>query len=183
MAAADLGVLHLQKYGPPAFSRLREIVSMLKRDDPFTPVTVVVPTRYASIALRRALARRQGVANVQFMTMPDLAGVLGESKVAADGAIKLTRHREAAAVRAAADGVDPDGPLAPVKNHPKLQATLRSTFRDLERVSESALRRIEGLDAFRSEAVQWYRRYREKIGNCYGEERLVVSAASCGRRG
>ncbi len=178
MAAADLGVLHLERYGPSAFSRLREIVSMLKRDDPFTPVTVVVPTRYASIALRRALASKRGVANVQFMTMPDLAGVLGESVAAADGAIKLTRHREAAAVRAAADGVDPDGPLAPVKNHLKLQATLRSTFRDLERVSESALRRIEGLDAFRSEAVQWYRRYREKIGNCYGEERLVVSAAS-----
>ena len=66
---------------------------MLKRDDPFTPVTVVVPTRYASIALRRALARKQGVANVQFMTMPDLAGVLGEPGVAADGASKLTRHR------------------------------------------------------------------------------------------
>ncbi len=78
----------------------------------------------------------------------------------------------------AADGVDPDGPLAPVKNHPKLQETLRRTFRDLERVSESALRRIEGLDAFRLEAVRWYRRYKEKIGNCYGEERLVVSAAS-----
>ena len=186
MTASELGVVHLAAYGSPAFSKLRGIVSELKRDDPFAPVTVVVPTRYASIALRRALAKEGGVANVQFRTIADLAGLLGKCGDAVGGHRDLTRHLEAAAIRATADGVDPSVQLAGVKDHSKLQASLRFTFRELERRSERELRRIdrEG-DAFRREVVRWYRRYRDRIGDCYGEERLALEAAravAAGRR-
>ena len=179
MSASELGGIYLDSYSLPAYQRLREAVSNLKRDDPLAPVTVVVPTRYASVALRRTLASEGGVANVQFLTIADLAGVLGETGGAVGGQRKLTRHLEAAAIRATAGGVDPGVQLAGVKDHPKLQASLRNTFRELERRSERELSRIEREgDAFRREVVRWYRRYRDRTGDCYGEERLAVEAAT-----
>ena len=185
MVASDLGAVHLEKNGAKngasSFSKLRDIVSLLKQDDPFAPVTVVVPTRYASIALRRALASEGGIANVQFTTMSGLAGMLGESSAASRDGVKLTRHLEAAAIRKTAHGVDADGPLAQVKDHPKLQASLRRTFGELERLSERELRRIEGEDAFRREIARWYERYRDEVAGCLGDERLAVNAAEAVR--
>ncbi len=177
MSASELGAVHLVAYGPPAFNKLRGIVSLLKRDDPFAPVTVVVPTRYASIALRRRLASEGGIANAQFMTISDLAGVLGESSAASDDGGKLTPHLEVAAIRKTGDGVDAGSALGPVRDHPKLQTSLRGTFRELERVSERELRRIEQEDSFRYEIVRWFERYRGEVASCHGDERLAVDAA------
>ena len=177
MSASALGDIHLLAYGTPAFSKLRDLVSLLKRDDPFAPVTVVTPTRYASTAVRRALASKGGIANVQFMTMSDLAGVLGEPRAVSDDGVKLTRHMEAAAIRKTAEGVDAGGPLGQVKDHPKLQASLRGTFRELERVSERGLRIIGREDSFRGEIVRWYERYRDEVVGCFGDERLADGAA------
>ena len=177
MVASGTGGVYLERYGQSSFLRLREIVSTLKRDDPLAPVTVVVPTRYAAVAVRRALASERGIANVQFRTMSDLAGVLGKREAAEGGRSKLTRHLEAAAIRATADGVHSQSPLSEIKDHPKLQASLRNTFRDLERRGERILRGIELLDEFRSETVRWFRRYRELTADCNGDERLAVEAA------
>ncbi len=177
MNKPDHSRVYLEEYGPPAFHRLQEIVASLKRDDPFAPVTVVVPTRYASIAVRRALAGEDGIANARFMTMSDLAGVLGESSAASAGGRLLTRHVEMAAIRATAAGVDPNGPLAAVAGHQRFQASLRNTFGNLDRTGDAALRRLEALEDFRSDVARWYRRYRDTVADCYGGERMAEEAA------
>ncbi|MBA2626244.1 MAG: hypothetical protein H0U89_11665, partial [Acidimicrobiia bacterium] len=65
-------------YGEPAMRLLDERVRVAKAGDPLAPVTVVVPSNYAAVAARRALAGRPGgVANVTFLTLHRLAERLG----------------------------------------------------------------------------------------------------------
>lgn len=61
--------------------RFVDLVREAKRDDPLTPVNVVVGSNLQHIYLRRLLARSLGaVANVRFLTMLDLAGEVFLSK-------------------------------------------------------------------------------------------------------
>ena len=51
-------------YGAAALDVLAAAVARAKGDEPLRPVTVVVPSNYAGVAARRALARRHGVIGV-----------------------------------------------------------------------------------------------------------------------
>ena len=65
------------EYGPRAGAMLRSLVSSAKADDPLAPVTVIVPSNYVGVSVRRALAREQltsagiGVAGID---LNDLVG-------------------------------------------------------------------------------------------------------------
>ncbi len=60
---------------------LGEAIELGQRDDPFAPVTVIVPSPYARVQLRREVGLRRGVCNVSFRTwteaLADLARLAG----------------------------------------------------------------------------------------------------------
>ena len=65
------------RYGAAAVDALAAAVARAKDGEPLRPVTVVVPSNYAGVAARRALARRGGVIGVSFVTLYRLAELLG----------------------------------------------------------------------------------------------------------
>ncbi len=69
-------------YGAAATERLGEQIAALKNGDPLAPVTVVVPTNIAGLAVRRALGGKgRGIAAVDFLKLFDLAERLGAPNI------------------------------------------------------------------------------------------------------
>ncbi|MDP2857211.1 MAG: hypothetical protein Q8P50_04440, partial [Bacillota bacterium] len=127
--------LFLEPLGAQARDRLRALLSSLKTDAPLAPVTIIVPTTYAGLDLRRHLGR-EGLANVRFMVPPRLAELLGAPTLVAQGKRPLTSLVRAAAVRAVA--TDATGSLSRHRDNPALHHTLRATFQDLRQAAPDA---------------------------------------------
>ena len=53
---AKQDIFHLVPYGNEAVGRLSELIVGAKGDDLFQPVTVIAPSQYAGLALRRQLS-------------------------------------------------------------------------------------------------------------------------------
>jgi hypothetical protein len=162
---------------------LIRLIAKAKRADVLAPVTVVVPTQYAGLSLRRDLASGQGLVNVRFMVPARLAEFLGSPALAERSKTPLSQLTEQETIRALAGGMAGDGPLGPVAQHPRLHSSLLSTFRDLERLSVDQLSALEGMDPLRSQMVRWYRAFREQLGGYYGLEELYWAAAAAVRDG
>ncbi len=77
-------------YGPAALDALAAAVARAKGDEPLRPVTVVVPSNYAGVAARRALARRHGVIGVGFVTLYRLAELLAGPTLARSGRVPVS---------------------------------------------------------------------------------------------
>ena len=48
--------VHTEPIGQDSFQHLSELIHTRKQTDPFAPVTVVAPSQYVGVMLRRALA-------------------------------------------------------------------------------------------------------------------------------
>lgn len=126
-------------YGPPATERLGEQIAALKNGDPLAPVTVVVPTNIAGLAVRRALgATGRGIAAVNFLKLFDLAerlagrdmAVKHERKPVSDPVISATMRRVLSK--------DP-GRFAASARHPATEQALVRSYRDLRELSHDQL--------------------------------------------
>lgn len=157
-----------------AQERLERLLAEHKANDSLAPVTVIVPSTYAGLHLRRDIGRR-GLVNVQFMVLPRLAELLGAPGLAAKGMRPLKPLIESAAVRGVAQGAS--GQLEQFRDHPSFHSSLRSTFRDLRYATASALAALKGRGEISSEIVRLYGLYQERVKTYYDRESLTDAAA------
>ena len=158
-----------------AQERLERLLREHQAEDRFAPVTVVVPTTYAGLYLRRDIGRR-GLVNVRFMPLARLAELLGAPSLAASGQRPLKPPIEFAAVRRAAG--EAAGELEPFRVHPSFHASLRSTFRDLRRAAPDAITALERSLGMSGEIARLYARYCEHTKAYYDREALAEAAAA-----
>ena len=159
----------------PHLSRfLGEFISSLQSADLLAPVTVVAPSTYANLTLRHERARL-GFANVQFLTLPRLAELLGAPSLSAEGRRPLTAALESAVIRNVA--VEWSGMLSPVGSHPSTHQSLRNTFIQLRHAPDSTLKRLTIQGTLQREVVELYRQFRENTSAYYTREDLAQAAA------
>ena len=154
---------------------LVKLVSSIKDGDPLAPVTVIGPTVYANLNIRRELAR-SGSANVRFMVLPRLSELLGSPTLAALGRRPLTSIVESAIVRAVASRAT--GVLSGLHSHPSTIRSIRNTFRQMRHATDEALESLGNQDDLRREVTSLYRNFREQTqGRYYDTEDLAQAAA------
>ena len=141
-----------------AQERLERLLTEYQADDRLAPVTVVVPSTYSALHLRRDIGRR-GLVNVQFMVLPRLAELLGAPGLAAKGQRPLKPLIESAAIRQAAGQAS--GRLESFRDHPSFHSSLRTTFRDLRLGGSNALTTLERRGEIPAEIVRLYSVFRE----------------------
>lgn len=141
------------------------------------PVTVVAPSRYASLSLRHDLGR-QGFANVKFIETPRLAELLGAASLS--GRRPLTGVLQSILLRKVIE--EAAGPLSPVRGHPSTQDSLRSSFGDLRHLNGDSLDRLEDSGGIAGEVARLYRQFRSEAGMAwYDAEDLAAAAADAVR--
>ncbi|HZN16143.1 MAG TPA: PD-(D/E)XK nuclease family protein [Acidimicrobiales bacterium] len=160
-----------------AIDELAAAIASAKGDDPLAPVTVVVPSNYAGLSLRRALGRRLGgLVNVQFLNLPRVAELLGAPALAAAGRKPLTKAVRTEAIRAAlAEGA---GDFAPVAAHPSTLEALDRTFADLRACPEAELDSVAAMSGRAAEVVRLFRAARARLVDHYYDEHDLANAAA-----
>ena len=145
------------------------------------PVTVVGPSQYANLSLRQELGRN-GFVNVRFLVLGMLAESLGAAAMARDNRRPLTPVLENVLIREILENAQ--GPLAAVSEHRATHASVRASFRELRRVSESVRQGLEKSGGVRSEVVRLYRSFRQRTDKgWYDPEDLANAAADAVREG
>lgn len=172
--------LTLAAPGPPAQRALWRAVDELKADDPLAPVTVAVPSAYAGLSLRRALAGRAGtpgLVNVRFLALNRVAELLGAPALAQPDRRPLTPAIRAAAVRAAL--ADEPGVFGPVASHGATERAVAATLRDLAPASDAALARLSHGGSRRASSVaRLCQRFRALTAPYYDDEDQLRAAAA-----
>ena len=174
----SLDRLVVGRQSPTLRGALWDLVRSLKGCDPLEPITVVSPSRYASLSLRQELGR-QGFANVKFIELPMLAELLGSGALA--GRRPLTRVLESIHLRQVLEQAN--GPLGPVRGHRSTQDSLRVSFAELRRLDDAALSALDSRGGVPGEVARLYRKFRSAAaGNWYDVEDLAVAAAEAVRQ-
>ena len=169
------GALLVGRHSPALREALWDLVTAAKQDDLMAPVTVVSPSRYASLSLRQDLGL-VGFVNVRFIQLPVLAELLGGAALAAQGRKPLTSTLQGIALRQSL--LRAKGSLEPVNTHPKTQASVRASFRELRRLDAAELEDLEQRGGVAGEVVSLYRKYRAEVSQqWFDREDLVASAA------
>lgn len=122
-------------YGSAAGEALAKAVARAKAGRALAPVTVVVPSHLAGLSARRRLGSDGGIANVSFLTAPDLAGRLA-SDLMLDRP-PLSGAHVGAAVRATLRS-EP-GPFAAVRDHAATEAAVTGLHVELAELDEATL--------------------------------------------
>ena len=169
--------MHTTAYGRPAVYLLGTQVKQAKGGDPLAPVTVIVPSNYAAVSTRRALAAQpRGVANVSFLTLHRLAERLGASSLAAAGRRPVSPPVLAQAVRAVL--ADDPGVFAPVADHPGTELALVAATRELAGLTPTALEAIAARGFRAGDVVRIARRVRAQLAPSWHDEHDLIHAAT-----
>lgn len=164
-------------FGVEAREALGDFVARTKSGDPLAAVTVVVPSNYTGLSLRRDLASRgSGIAVLETLTIAELADRLGGSLLQRGGRRPLSSMAVAAAVRIAL-GEDP-GPFGPVADHHQTARALGRTYMELRDLSASRLDDIAGMSPRAAGVVNVCRRVRASLRHDWYDEFDLMSAAA-----
>lgn len=176
--------LFVTAYGRPAAEVLCERVAAAKADDPLAAVTVLVPTNYVGVSIRRLLAtgalgpvttRGAGVAGITLLTVYRLAELLGAAGLAAAGRRPVSTPLVGAAVRQVLS--DAPGILAPVVGHPSTEQALVRAHRELSELRPASLAVLERQGRRTREVVRIHRAVRRRLeADWYGEADLMAAA-------
>lgn len=169
--------VYLEGCGVPARERLENLVAEAKAANDLAPVTVVPPSPYAGMSLRRMLAAKSGLVNVRFVMAAGLADHLGASAMVGRGKRPLPALVEMAAVRATAKENAERGVLGRVAHHPSLHRSLLAVFRELARLEDNELDLLAGFGSLQTETVRLFRRFRERTRDYYHREEMAAVAA------
>ncbi|MDE0065622.1 MAG: PD-(D/E)XK nuclease family protein [Acidimicrobiaceae bacterium] len=167
--------LEITGYGEPAHTALASAVERHKREDPLSPVSVIVWSNYMGVAARRGLGQRRGVAAVSFLTPYRLAELLGSAAVAATGRRPISTPILAGAVRAVLSG-EP-GRFEGVHTHPATERSLVRTHRALSELPKDTLRKLSRASSRTADVVRVYHAVNRKIEADYSNEQDLVDAA------
>jgi ATP-dependent helicase/nuclease subunit B len=174
---AEKFLVHPTGYGPPATRLLHQQVRTAKGGDPLAPITVIVPSNYAAVSTRRALAGRPGgVANVTFLTLFRLAERLGAASLAAAGRRPVSTPVLAQAVRAIL--ASEPGVFAPVAGHPATELALVAATQELAGLSDSALDAVAACSARAENVVRVARQMWTALRPAWYDEHDLVRAAT-----
>ncbi|MCY4518335.1 MAG: PD-(D/E)XK nuclease family protein [Acidimicrobiaceae bacterium] len=164
-------------FGAAAREALADFVTRTKSGDPLAAVTVVVPSNYTGLSLRRELGgRRGGVAVLETLTISELADRLGGSSLQRGGQRPLSDMAIAAAVRIALSE-DP-GPFGPVAEHHQTARALGRTYLELRDLSASQLDDVSGMSLRAAGVMDICRRVRASLRNDWYDEFDLMSAAA-----
>jgi RecB family exonuclease len=182
-----VAVTHTVPPGRAAIARLRELIVEAKRRDPLAPVTVAVPSGYAGLSVRRALASGAvgpcdpagtvGLANVRFLPLDRVAELLGAPALAQEGRRPLSGALETEALR----GVLAKGPGAfgAVATHPATERALDRAFHELRDCTSAALAALAGASRRAADVVRLFTTWRQTLaGEWYDDVDLAASAAA-----
>ena len=173
-------------FGSEAVQALRAAIANAQQDDRLSPVTVVAPSNYASLSLRRQLSREAALVNVRFLAFNRLAELLGGPALNRD-LRPLTPWIRAEAVRGAlADHVRETraSSFARVSTHLATGQSLEATFRDLREASGATLNRLASGGPRAAEVIAIFRRYQSLVtGRYYDDTDLAHAAAATVRTG
>ncbi|RMH81617.1 MAG: PD-(D/E)XK nuclease family protein, partial [Actinomyces sp.] len=161
--------------GPPALERLAELVDAAQSTDPLAPVTVVVPTNYAGLAVRRTLAAHRARAAVSFVTVNRLAEELAGPRLAEGGRRPVSTPLIAAAVRRVLD--TEAGMFAPVAAHPSTERALVRAHRELAGLDETALDTLADASRRAREVVRLHRAVHALLEPRFTDEHDLLAAA------
>ena len=166
-------------FGADARGALGDIVRRVKAEDPLAPVTVIVPSNYTGLSLRRALgARSGGIAVLEMLTMADLAERIGGPSLQREARRPASDMVVAAAVRIALHE-DP-GPFGPVAEHHQTTEALSRAHRELRDLSAHQLDAVARTSPRASGVVDICRRVRASLRQGWYDESDLMSAAAEG---
>jgi ATP-dependent helicase/nuclease subunit B len=177
-------VLHATGYGRQAAEALHARITAAKRGDPLAPVTVVVPTNYVGVSVRRLLAggalgpvadRGDGIAGLTLLTVYRLAELLGAPRLAAQGRRPVSTPILGAAVRAVL--ADEPGLFADVAAHPATAEALVEAHRELSDLDDAALDTLAAASHRAGEVVRVHRAVRDRLRAGWYEEADLMAAA------
>ena len=163
-------------YGPAAHDALAAAVDEAQAGDRLAPVTVVVPSNYVGLGARRALARRRGIAAVNFATPYRLAEMLGAAVTAAGGRRPVSTPVVAAQVRSILR-TNP-GYFAGVQSHPTTEKTLVKAHRELSEVPDPGLDRLAAASARAEDVVRIHRAVKKGLANRFHDEQDLIGDAT-----
>ena len=167
-------------FGDEAISALRESIARVKGGDALAPVTVIVPSAYAGLSLRRALGR-DGLVNVGFMPIARLAELAGAPALARANRRPLTPAIRAEAVRRALSARP--GFFQSVRDHASTERSLDATFRELRDCDEAAVETLERGNERQQSVAALYRSFRSLTSSYYDASDLADSASRAVRDG
>jgi ATP-dependent helicase/nuclease subunit B len=156
-------------------------------DDPASPVTVAVPSNYAGLSLRRALARpvaddRGGLLNVRFLVLARVIELLGAPVLAARGQEPLTPALRAELIRDVLQ--QSPGVFESVAGHPATEQSLEATFRDLAEMTDDRLAVLARTGTQVADVVRLFDAVRGRARDRYYDDTaLAVAAAEAARSG
>ncbi|MDG2111453.1 MAG: hypothetical protein P8N02_02430, partial [Actinomycetota bacterium] len=171
-------------FGRPAAEALRDELARHKADDPLAPVTVLVPTNYLGVSVRRRLAMGdlgaintagRGVAGIDLLTVYRLAELLGAPTMARSGRRPVSNPVVAASIRGALS-TEP-GVFAGVADHPATERSLVRVHVELRDLTDAQQQKLAAASTRAADVMRVHRQVDQHLGtNWYDEFDLLAAA-------